>query len=72
MTEAALILPTDVTRDGADWRCSKCGELTEAGQLNRRETEIATAMAGLIASPVCVSLIIVFTYRPGQLQSGSV
>ena len=71
MTEAALILPTDVTRDGADWRCSQCGELTEAGQLNRRETEIATAMAGLLY-PVCVSLIIVFINRPGQLQSGSV
>ena len=54
MTEAALILPTDVTRDGADWRCSKCGELTEAGQLNRRETEIATAMAGL-PGPLSVS-----------------
>ena len=71
MTEAALILPTDVTRDGADWRCSQCGELTEAGQLNRRETEIATAMAGLLYL-VCVYLNIVFTNRPGQLQSGSV
>ena len=56
MTEAALILPTDVTRDGADWRCSQCGELTEAGQLNRRETEIATAMAGL-PGPLSVYLL---------------
>ena len=60
MTEAALILPTDVTRDGADWRCSQCGELTEAGQLNRRETEIATAMAGL-PGPLSVSCLTLYS-----------
>ena len=46
-TEDAHILPTDVSKDGSDWSCCKCGALTDPQDLNKRETEIATAMAGL-------------------------
>ena len=46
-TEDAHILPTDVRKDGSDWSCCKCGALTDPQDLNKRETEIATAMAGL-------------------------
>ena len=46
-TEDAHILPTDVTKDGSDWSCCKCGAVTDPQELSRRETEMATAMAAL-------------------------
>ena len=52
-----MILPTDVARDGTDWRCRECGELTDPQQLNKRETEIATAMQGLLISFITRILI---------------
>ena len=36
-----------MTKDGSDWSCCKCGALTDPQDLNRRETEMATAMAEL-------------------------
>ena len=64
--ETAFILPTDVTRDGADWKCSQCGDLTDPGDLNRRETEIATAMQGRPQSNITPDLTML-TARTGQL-----
>jgi len=42
-----VVLPTEVGNDSAPWKCQKCGLLTPAEELNKKETEIAMDMQKL-------------------------
>jgi len=43
----AYIIPTEVEIDSAPWKCQKCGLLSPAEELNKKETEIAMDMQKL-------------------------
>jgi len=43
----AYIIPTEVENDSAPWKCNKCGLLSQAEELNKKETEIAMNMQKL-------------------------
>jgi len=46
-TQEAYIIPTEVENDSAPWKCNKCGLLTPADELSKKETDIATKMQKL-------------------------